>query len=70
MDKIIGLFVTVFVGIPMMVVALLISWWMDNERMDKGQYDDDSDVRYYIPSRCRRRGSNNRSNSKMEGDKR
>ena len=60
MDKIMGLFVTIFVGIPIMVVALIISWWMDCERTDKGQPDNDSDLRLYIPSWCRSRRRNNR----------
>ena len=59
MDKIIGLFVTIFVGVPLTIVTMIISWWF-NERMDTGQFDNDSDVRIYVPGRCRRRRSDNR----------
>lgn len=46
MDAIIGLIVMLVVGILLIVVTMIISWWM-NERMDQGQCNDDSDIRIY-----------------------
>lgn len=46
MDKIIGLLTVIFVGIPLTIISMILSWKM-NEDMDKGQFDDDSDVRIY-----------------------
>lgn len=58
MDKLLGIFTTIFVGIPLTVISFLISRYMDDDRCDKATHDDDSDVRTYVPSRCRhRRGS-------------
>ena len=59
MNKIMGLLMTIFVGFPLTVISMIISWWM-NEGMDKGQPDNDSDLRLYIPSWCRSRRSNDR----------
>lgn len=70
MDKVLGLFTTVFLGIPLVVVTMVICWWMDDERTDKGtdkrQPDNDTDIRIYIPRRCRNRRSNNRSDMENE----
>ena len=46
MDKIMGLFVTILVGSPAIVLVLIISWWM-NEGMGEREYDDDRDVKLY-----------------------
>lgn len=67
MDKIVGLCITIFIGIPLMVVSMVISWWMEHERDIEGQPDNDSDVRYYVPSRCRSRRSNNRHDMENKG---
>ena len=37
-------------------------------RHDKGQYDIDTDVRVYVPMRCRRGGGNNRHDKPLEID--
>lgn len=66
MDKILGLFTTVFVGVPLVIVSMIICWWMDDERADKGKSNNDSDIRIYVPGRCRRRRSNNRFDMENE----
>ena len=61
MDKILGIFTTIFVGVPLTVISFLISRSMDDDRCDKATHDDDSDMRTYVPSRCRdRRGGERR----------
>jgi len=55
MDKALGLVTLMFVGLPMVVFAFLISWVMD-EDVDKEQSDNDSDIRIYIPSWYWKRG--------------
>ena len=55
MDKILGVFTTIFVGVPLTVISFLISRSFDNEGRDTEQLNDDSDMRTYVPSRCRRR---------------
>lgn len=54
MDKIVGLCITIFIGIPLMVVSMVISWWMEHDRDIEGQPDDDSDVRIYRVVRDRK----------------
>lgn len=46
MDKIMGLLMTIFVGFPLTVISMIISWWM-NEGMGEREYDDDRDVKLY-----------------------
>ena len=60
MDKILGIFTTIFVGVPLTVISFLISRYMDDDRCDKATHDDDSDMRTYVPSRCWDRRGNNR----------
>ena len=54
MDKMLGVFTAVFVGVPLVVMCLVISWWMDGMADER---DDDSDVRIYSFMRDRKRGS-------------
>ena len=63
MDKIIGLLTVIFVGFPLTIITMIISWGMNHELdngCDQGQLDRDSDIRIYVPSRIRNRRSNNR----------
>ena len=60
MDKILGIFTTIFVGIPLTVISFLISRYMDDDRCDTEQLNNDNDMRIYVPSRNRNRGRNNR----------
>lgn len=53
MDKIMGLLTVIFVGLPLTIISMIMSWWM-NEGMDEGQPDDDSDVRIYRVVRDRK----------------
>jgi len=63
MDKILGVFTTLFVGVPLTVISFLISRSMDDDsRCDKTTLRDDSDMRTYVPVRCRSRGRNHRCN--------
>ena len=62
MDMILGVFTTVFVGVPLTIICLAISWWM-NERID----DNDDDTRIYVPSWCRNRRSNNGHDKENKG---
>ena len=66
MDKLLGVLAIIVIGSPLIIITLAISWVMDDERIDKRQPNDDSDIRYYIPSWCRRRRSNNRSDMENE----
>ena len=65
MDKIMGLLMTIFVGFPLTVISMIISWWM-NEGMGEREYDDDSDVRLYHVVRDRKHRSMDRNH---KGDK-
>lgn len=60
MDKILGIFTTIFVGLPLTVISMLISWVMNNEGRNNEQLNNDSDMRIYVPSRCRNRRGNYR----------
>lgn len=65
MDKFEGLIAVICFGIIATVFTLGISGVMDNERFFKGQRDNDSDMRIYIPSRCRNRRGNNGYDKRM-----
>ena len=69
MDKLLGIFTTIFVGIPLTVISMLISWVMNNEGRNNEQSDNDNDMRIYVPSRCRDRGSNHRQDKQPKGGK-
>lgn len=56
MDKIMGLLTVIFVGLPLTIISMILSWWM-NEGMDEGKCDDDSDVRIYRVVRDRKHRS-------------
>lgn len=59
MDKILGLFTALFVGIPLIIISMLICWGMDDERCNNKQSGTDLDMRFYVPSWDRdRRGRN------------
>ena len=60
MDKLLGIFTTIFVGIPLTVISFLISRYMDDEGRDTEQLNNDNDMRVYVPSRCRDRRGNHR----------
>ena len=60
MDKLLGIFTTIFVGIPLTVISLLIARYMDDEGRNNEQSDNDNDMRILLPSRFRDRGSNHR----------
>ena len=70
MDKGLILGAVIFVWLPIIGMALLISWVMDgdNDGMDKGKSDSDCDLRIYVPSWCRDRGGNKREDKLMETD--
>ena len=56
MDKILGIFTTIFIGIPLAVISFIISRSMDDdERRNTKQSTIDLDMRLYVPSRCRDR---------------
>ena len=59
MDKVLGIFTLLFVGVPLVVMSLLISWGLDDDRRDTTALRGDFDVRLYVPCRCRRRRGNN-----------
>ena len=59
MDKILGLFTALFVGIPLIIISMLICWVMNDERRNTKQSAIDLDMRVYVPSWNRdRRGRN------------
>lgn len=60
MDKGLLLTALLFIGAPIVGLTLILSWVMDDDRFDKGQRDNDSDMRIYIPHRRRDRRGNNR----------
>lgn len=66
MDKILGIFTTIFVGIPLTVISFLISRYMDDDGHNQTTLPDDSDVRTYVPSRCRNRSCDNRHDKQVE----
>lgn len=60
MDKLLGIFTTIFVGVPLTAISMLISWVMNNEGRNNEQSDNDNDMCIYVPSRCRDRRGNHR----------
>ena len=68
MDKILGVFTAIFVGIPLTIISFLISWGMNDDRCDKTTLRDDSDMRVYVPVRCRSRGRNNRRIKQVDSE--
>ena len=62
MDKILGVFTTIFVGIPLTIISFVISWGLNDDRCDKTTLRDDSDMRVYVPVRCRSRRRDHRRN--------
>ena len=70
MDKIIGLLTVIFVGFPLTIITMIISWGMNHELdngCDQGQLDRDSDIRIYVPSWLRNGRSGNRQDMENEG---
>ena len=59
MDKGLLLIALLFIGAPIVGLTLILSWVMDNDRFYKGQCDNDSDIRIYIPHRRGDRRGNN-----------
>jgi len=68
MDKILGIFTTIFIGVPLTVISFLISRYMDDEGRDTEQLNNDNDMRVYVPSRCRDRRSNNRRIKQVDAE--
>lgn len=66
MDKITGLIALIVIGAPLVIMTLAFQWVMDDERMDKGQCNDDSDIRVYHVVRDRKHRSMDRN---YKGDK-
>lgn len=69
MDKIIGLLTVIFVGFPLTIITMIISWGMNHELdngCDQGQLDRDSDIRVYVPRRIRNGRSDNRYDMENE----
>ena len=59
MDKILGIFTTIFVGLPLTVISMVFSWVMNDEGRNNKQSAIDLDMRVYVPSWDRdRRGRN------------
>lgn len=66
MDKATALTVLLLIATPLVVITLGIGWLMDDEQdngdnqgTDKGQCNNDSDIRVYVPMRRRNRRGNN-----------
>ncbi len=70
MDKILGIFTTIFVGLPLTVISFLISRYMDDEGCNTEQPNNDNDMRIYVPSRCRNRRGNNRRIKQVDEEER
>lgn len=68
MDKLLGIFTTIFVGVPLTVISFLISRYMDDEGCNNTALPDDSDVRTYVPSRCRHRRGNKRRIKQVDSE--
>ena len=68
MDKLLGVLTTLFVGVPLTVISFLISRYMDDERGDSEQLNNDSDMRIYVPSWDRNRGGNNRRIKQVDSE--
>lgn len=61
--------VLIILGICVSVVflTLLVEWFLDDDRRDKGQHDDDSDMHIYVPHRSGNRRGNNGHDKQHEG---
>ena len=68
MDKILGIFTTIFVGVPLTVISFLISRYFDDEGRDTEQLNNDNDMRIYVPSRCRNRRSGERRIKQVDAE--
>lgn len=60
MNKIIILLIITGLCISIVFFTLLVEWFMDDDRHDNKQSDDDSDMHIYVPHRSGNRSSNNR----------
>ena len=67
MGKLLGIFTTIFVGVPLTVISFLIARYMDDDRRNNEQSDNDNDMRVYVPSRCRDRRGNHRHDKENKG---
>ena len=52
-DKALGLVTILFVFMPLIGGSFLISWVLDDDRHNRTKCDNDSDMRIYVPNRCR-----------------
>lgn len=59
MNKIIILLLITGLCVSIVFFTLLVEWFMDDDRNNKGQHDD-SDMHIYTPHRSGNRSSNNR----------
>lgn len=68
MDKLLGIFTTIFVGVPLTVISFLISRYMDDDGRNNEQSAIDLDMRVYVPSRCRDRRGNHRRIKQVDSE--
>ena len=67
MDKALGIATVIFVGMPIVIMSLLISWVMDDERDDKAISDGDHNNRVRCDGRDRMgRGMDRHNKGGME----
>ena len=70
MDKATMLLGLILIATPLVVLTLGIGWLMDDDGMDKGKRNRDSDVSAHVHDGIRSRRSDNRHDNRMgKGDR-
>ena len=69
MNKIIILLLITGLCVSVVFLTLLVEWFMDDDRRNKRQCDDDSDMHIYVPHRSGHRCGNNGHDKQHEGRK-
>ena len=59
MNKIFILLIITGLCVSIVFLTLLVEWFLDDDRHDNKQYDDDSDMHIYVPHRSGNRRGNN-----------
>lgn len=67
MNKIIILLLITGLCVSVVFLTLLVDWFLDDERHNNEQPDNDSDMHIYVPHRSGHRSSDNRQDKQHEG---
>lgn len=66
MDRLFTLIVITGLCGTVVAFTLFVDWYLDDDKLSKGQHDDDSDMHIYVPHRSGHRSSDNRQDKQHE----